>query len=569
MNSVGKKLWAKVATNTFRASLGKFGQKSFAHPKICQLLHLCRCSFSSSTMGRKTDAFTWPSLLRHFSKCKMQLESNCCYPYWMCSAWGGSSNAFLRVRQQKCCRRPTTQHTPAEHWGAYCRQDLCHWSASLQEQGFLQETHCTTADKLVIPNFSLAGSILSRNHSLATFVHERLEWSLVDQSPEQSETEWLCVDIARYKIVNVYKPPLSRLTPSITPTFPHPSLYVGDFNCQHVNWGYNIPRRWEPGLLGNMQQPWTVVQPKWNSQFLLSPLERRHQPRPGLREPRPGQPTAGQTCPRKVPAVTTSALPHNATKIQGSCRQRSGEALELSQGWLEALCLLTGESVERLPHPDTPDIERAYQDFCESLLSAAKQCIPRGRRKNNVPCWDKECENLYRSFIRALVGTASDRASSSLLSQLQKKKQERWEEAVNSIDFSHSSLKAWRTINKLTGRSGRSFHQFPVSANSIASQLMKNGAHGTGNRKPAGWPPRCCQTYGRFQHLSVIVPLNPLGRRSLLMPSDVWSHESLREWIPYSRSSYSTPGRLSNLGFATSSFPACANSKFQRSGEEH
>ena len=52
----------------------------------------------------------------------------------------------------------------------------------------LQETHCTTADKLVIPNFSLAGSILSRNHGLATFVHERMEWSLVDQSPEQSET---------------------------------------------------------------------------------------------------------------------------------------------------------------------------------------------------------------------------------------------------------------------------------------------------------------------------------------------------------------------------------------------
>jgi len=38
------------------------------------------------------------------------------------------------------------------------------------------------------PNFSLAGSILSRNHGLATFVPERLEWSLVDQSPEQSES---------------------------------------------------------------------------------------------------------------------------------------------------------------------------------------------------------------------------------------------------------------------------------------------------------------------------------------------------------------------------------------------
>ena len=66
-------------------------------------------------------------------------------------------------------------------------------------------------------------------------------------------------------------------------------LPVRQLGLQH-----NIPRRWEPGLLGNIQQPWTVVQPKGNSQFLLSPLERRHQPRPGLREFRPGQPTAGQ-----------------------------------------------------------------------------------------------------------------------------------------------------------------------------------------------------------------------------------------------------------------------------------
>jgi len=147
-------------------------------------------------------------------------------------------------------------------------------------------------------------------------------------------------------------------------------------------------------------------------------------------------------------------------------------------------CLLTGESVERLPPPDTPDIEGAYQDFCESLLSAAKQCIPHGRRKNYVPCRDKECETLYRSIIRAPVGTASNRVASSLLFRLQQKKQERWEEAINSIDFSHSSRKAWRTINKLTGRSGLSSRVCPVSSNTIASQLVKNGAHKTNYRKP-------------------------------------------------------------------------------------
>jgi len=82
------------------------------------------------------------------------------------------------------------------------------------------------------------------------------------------------------------------------------------------------------------------------------------------------------------------------------------------------------------------------------------------------------------------VETASDRAASSLLFRLQQKKQERWEEAVNSIKFSHSSRKAWRTINKLTGRSGRSSRVCPVSANSMASQLVKNVAHKTSDRKP-------------------------------------------------------------------------------------
>jgi len=71
-----------------------------------------------------------------------------------------------------------------------------------------------------------------------------------------------------------------------------------------------------------------------------------------------------------------------------------------------------------------------------------------------VPCWDKECEALHCSFLRAPVGTDSDRAASSLHSRLDQKRQERWEEAVSSIDFSHSSSKVWSTINKLTSRSG-------------------------------------------------------------------------------------------------------------------
>ena len=107
-----------------------------------------------------------------------QLESNRCYPYWMCSAWGGSSNALLRARQQKCCRslRPNILQLNTE--GLTADKISVIEQLAYKNKDFiivLQETHCTTGDKLVIPNFSLDGSILSRNHGLATFLHDRLE----------------------------------------------------------------------------------------------------------------------------------------------------------------------------------------------------------------------------------------------------------------------------------------------------------------------------------------------------------------------------------------------------------
>jgi len=78
-----------------------------------------------------------------------------------------------------------------------------------------------------------------------------------------------------------------------------------------------------------------------------------------------------------------------------------------------------------------------------------------------------------------------------LLSWLVQKRRERWEEAVNSIDFPNSSRKAWSTINKLTGRCEHSFRLRPVSANSIASWFLKNGTHKTGTTSPQGTTTRC------------------------------------------------------------------------------
>ena len=122
-------------------------------------------------------------------------------------------------------------------------------------------------------------------------------------------------------------------------------------------------------------------------------------------------------------------------------------------------------------------MDQAYQDLCNTISKAAKNAIPHGRCNTYIPCWDAKCEVLYQTFLQSHAGDQSSRAATALITWLDKKRRDRWSEAVQNIDFSHSSRKAWSTINNLTGRSRHSLRNCPVSANAIAAQLVKNGKY--------------------------------------------------------------------------------------------
>jgi len=176
---------------------------------------------------------------------------------------------------------------------------------------------------------------------------------------------------------------------------------------------------------------------------------------------------------------------------------------------------------------------------------------------------------VYSKHLGQKFQTPYTSAASSLLSWLQQKKQERWEEAVNTIDFSHSNARRGeQSANLLAGLNAplacAPSRQIPSPCNS-----WRTGHTRQAGASLPGSSANSCPTYGRFQHLRVTVSLNPSGRKTLLLPSDAGNQESLQDWIPSSQCLYSTPGRLSNLGSATSSIPTCTISKFQRSGEEH
>ena len=118
-------------------------------------------------------------------------------------------------------------------------------------------------------------------------------------------------------------------------------------------------------------------------------------------------------------------------------------------------------------------MDQSYQDFCNVISSAAKRSISCGRRNNPIPCRDSECENLYRVLLR-FDGNYSKRGATTMLTRLDKKRRCRWSEAVQSIDFSHSSRKARNILNNLIDRSRHSSRHCPISADAIASELLRN-----------------------------------------------------------------------------------------------
>ena len=248
----------------------------------------------------------------------------------------------------------------------------------------LQETHYTSAQRLVLPDYQLPGFSLSRKHGLATFVHERPKWTLFDQSPATSETERLCVDVDGYKIVDVHKPSPIRLQVSDLPVFPHPFLYAGDFNCQLVDWGYDAN-----SADGKCQVGWACTNnlallhsPKdatsfhsgpWNTStnpylaFVSIDSNSRLPDRQILEKfPRSQHQPSLITYPKFArPVPSKPVKPWNFLKAKWSHYITS-----------------TNKLARTLP---PPDVDQAYQCFCNAISTVSKKCIPRGRRNNHIP----------------------------------------------------------------------------------------------------------------------------------------------------------------------------------------
>ena len=349
----------------------------------------------------------------------------------------------------------------------------------------LQETHCTDAEKLVLPNYQLSGSSLSRKHGFATFVHERLRYTLLDQSPLTLEVEWLCVDIDGYKIVNVYKPSPTGMRFLDLPVFPHPCLYAGDFNCRHADWGYDDNNPYGECLTGwaSINCLALLYNAKDAASFKLGRWNTGTNPDPAFASVGPNSRLPNKRVLEKFPRSQHRPSLITPARFDMAVPSMPVKRWNFRKAKWSHYIALTNKFAKTLLPPYSLDVDAAYQDFCNTTKKAAKKTIPREYRNNYILCWDAECESLYKTFLQSPQGDNSSLAATALLAKLDRKRRDRWSEAVRSIDFSHSSRKTWSILNNFPSRSRHSPRHCPVSTDAIASQLVRNGKYVVVDRK--------------------------------------------------------------------------------------
>lgn len=113
-----------------------------------------------------------------------------------------------------------------------------------------------------------------------------------------------------------------------------------------------------------------------------------------------------------------------------------------------------------------------YKRFTGVVNAAAKRNIPRGFRKEYIPGWSDNLEQMYKEFEES----GDSEISEELLDALTVNRRAKWARTTENLDFTRSSRKAWTILRKLGAAKNtvtRKERSGAVTPDMIASRIVK------------------------------------------------------------------------------------------------
>lgn len=334
----------------------------------------------------------------------------------------------------------------------------------------IQETHKSDDDSLMrtgmIRNFKLVDSINHKKYGIATYAKTSIRDLTVTTKIDIDNIAVLVVKINGVSVMNIYKPPRIRWSFDL-PTFEHPAVYMGDFNSHHELWNYaendangETLIDWalnnELHLTFDAKDPQTFQSRNWdgvyNPDLCFVSTDENGNALPAIRSvyhcfSRSQHRTVFLEVGIQIPMIHSVPLPRWNFK---------------KANWIQFQ-----ESVDKNVRWFKPQLEN-FKRFSGVITAAAKRSIPRGYRKNYIPTWSPECENLWTEY----QSTGDIETGTKILRTLNKERKERWKTMVENLDFKHSSRKAWDLLKKLSGETLNVNTAVTVNPNLIAHRLI-------------------------------------------------------------------------------------------------
>lgn len=122
-----------------------------------------------------------------------------------------------------------------------------------------------------------------------------------------------------------------------------------------------------------------------------------------------------------------------------------------------------------------------YCRFAKLLVETAKKHIPRGFRKEYIPCWNDTSERLYKDFLE----NGRTEVADNLLHSLNDSRRQKWIETVENLDLKHSSRRAWSLMKKLGDSTHVPVNKAEVTPNQVANHIG-NMSRATSDKSQSG-----------------------------------------------------------------------------------
>ena len=338
----------------------------------------------------------------------------------------------------------------------------------------LQETHRSrTQARPKIPEMSLVAERPHNKYGSAVFIRDDLKVKGISIC-EEDDIELITIELCNAIIQSVYKPPNKQFLLQ-----PLHHVVIRDFNSHNTLWGYSTTgtdgeavEQWAKSsnlsLIHDAKLQKSFTSARWkkgyNPDLIFASTSIENMFGKSILNPIP------HTQHRPLCVTVKPIIVPQPTPFRRRFNLRKADWLEYSTQ--------VDQNIDEVD--DTPE---CYENFVGIICMASRKHIPRECRTNYIPGLTDKSKTLYEAYPAQYRCNPLGDAGNNLIELMAEQKKERLEEMITSIDLTHNSRKAWKTINSI---SNDPTPPCLVNANQVAHQLI---VYGRGNMPTKSkWP---------------------------------------------------------------------------------